>query len=400
MDVHFNHFQQLGTGRLRKDVLDIAIVWVIALSFCIPVSSVSAVTESVTLSQKAAGVLRERLSVVSEELLKDFPDDIEVIKRSVEFYRHCQNPYRMMEVLEQGLRFNPGNYGLCVQMAKIAFNNGEYEKAVTYWGKALAIKPGAWQLHDNIAEAYISLGRYSEVVEKLEAKIKVSPRSARSYWLLGQGYMKVKKYEKAKECYDMVLEINPKYPQGHYWLGKTYMRLKQPAKAKEHMEIHRGHKNAMPSVRPDIIGENGSLQHHGIDVQLDLFSGVLARLCVRGSKLYRASGKQEEAQDLFAKTEKAFEQSLIVDPNQTNICREFSFLYISMDTKLDKAKELVEKAVALEESARNYFILSRAYYASSETAKALSAMEKAVEMDPNNISFRRVYERMKRKSTR
>jgi hypothetical protein len=57
-----------------------------------------------------------------------------------------------------------------------------------------------------------------------------------------------------------------------------------------------------------------------------------------------------------------------------------------------EARLLAEKAVALEPIAPNYFVLSWACDKNKDTANALSAMKRAIELDPDNPKYKRMYE--------
>ena len=400
MNTHSKYQQQTSKGAQRKNLQVSVIACLIINVFCaLCPSRLSATAPKPQL--QVSVFLENQLSEVAEQLLKDFPNNAYLIKLTVIFHRQCNRPGEAMMLLEQGLKHNPGDYNLNNLMALIAFNNGYYEKSIGYWEQALEISPKKFELHNNIADALISLGEYSKAIERLKKRIGISASSARSYHLLGQGYMQLKEYAKAKECYEKALSINPDYPQGNYWLGKAYIRLKQPDKAKQHMDKYRKQKDAKLSQLHDSTERRvGNTVHETLEAELDVFPGVLSQLCVRGSVLYQSKGDAEKAYALFSKGEQVFQEALSVDSNQPDIYREFASLYIETNHKPDEAIKLAEKAVALKESAKNYFILGHAYHVNSDLTKTLSAMKKAVKLDPKNVRYRQIYNKIKRKSTK
>lgn len=94
----------------------------------------------------------------------------------------------------------------------------------------------------------------------------------------------------------------------------------------------------------------------------------------------------------FADAEEAFHKAIRLAPESSSAYRELAQLYLKMSTKFLEAKLLAEKAVALEPIAANYFVLSWACDKNEDTANALSAMKRAIELDPGNPRYKRMYE--------
>lgn len=388
----------MGKKVFLLSTLSMVIAHLAVAAFFISPSSASSIFD-VTAEQKAINVLEQHLPMVTGRLVRDFPNNIELTKLAVEFHRYRQNYYKAVKVLERALRLNPGNYDLCKSLAELASGNGDYEKAIKYWEKALSIQPDDWKLYNKIADALISAGKYGEAVERLEAKIKVSPLSARSYHLLGLAYMQLGDYEKSKEYLEKVYKTDPEYFKIHYLLGKVYRRLKQPEKAKKHMQLYRKNPNEESKGKKGPIRRgDGDLVYDQTKVEIDAFSVILARLCILGSELYRLSGNDDDAKALFEKAEDIFEQGLGVAPGQPDMCRELAFMYISTKNKPAKALEFAKKAVERRKSARNYFILGLAYNENANMEQTLSALKKAVELEPDNKRYKKTYNEIKRKN--
>ncbi len=67
-----------------------------------------------------------------------------------------------------------------------------------------------------------------------------------------------------------------------------------------------------------------------------------------------------------------------------------------MNRKLPEARKLAEKAVALEKTGENFFILSWACNVNGDRASAMSAIQQAIKLEPGNIEYRQMYEQLKR----
>jgi tetratricopeptide (TPR) repeat protein len=72
-------------------------------------------------------------------------------------------------------------------------------------------------------------------------------------------------------------------------------------------------------------------------------------------------------------------------------------LFLDTGRRLSEAKELAAKAVQLEPTASNYFLLGTACERSGDTAGALSAVERARQLDPGNSLYRDEYAKLQGK---
>jgi tetratricopeptide (TPR) repeat protein len=100
----------------------------------------------------------------------------------------------------------------------------------------------------------------------------------------------------------------------------------------------------------------------------------------------------------FDDSEKAFEKAIKCAPKQSIGYRELARLYLNMGRKLPDARKYAEKAVTLEPIAENYFVLGCAYYRNSDAESAISAMERAIELEPNNVMYKQTYEYIKKEN--
>jgi tetratricopeptide (TPR) repeat protein len=97
----------------------------------------------------------------------------------------------------------------------------------------------------------------------------------------------------------------------------------------------------------------------------------------------------------IAEAEQTYRALVEAAPQGADGYRELAWLYLRGRIKLPEARQLAEKAVALEPTALNYFVLSRAYDQNGDATRALSALKKAVDLEPTNASYRQTYERLR-----
>jgi tetratricopeptide (TPR) repeat protein len=354
------------------------------------------IRSDLTAEQQAADLLKNEISSLVEQLITEFPNDMQLIGRATVFYRINREFSKAKKLLEKGLSINPKDRILCNLAADIAYRRGEYEKAANLWRTVLGQSPNKiqlykkMQLHKNIAQSLIFSGKYTEATKELEQLIAVSPESAVSYSLMGQAYLQLRQYDKAEYYYQKAFELNPNYYSANFGLGKVYMRLNLPEKAKPYLEKC---KEKYADLLHDIYSDKSD---SGVDTsksELEKFPGLLAELSVRGSERYLSKDKKE-SKKLFKGTEKVFQKAISLAPNKPRLYRELAFLYLMFNTKVTEAKVLAQKAVELEESARSYFVLGFAYYKNSDIPNAMLSKKRAMKMDPGNMEYRRDYRNM------
>ena len=101
---------------------------------------------------------------------------------------------------------------------------------------------------------------------------------------------------------------------------------------------------------------------------------------------------------LFDDAEIAFRKVITLAPKQSAGYRELAGLYLKTGKKFPQARQLAEKAVALEATAANYFVLSWACDKNGDTVNALSAIKQAVKLAPGNPQYLRFYNQIQQRN--
>ncbi len=102
----------------------------------------------------------------------------------------------------------------------------------------------------------------------------------------------------------------------------------------------------------------------------------------------------------FNNAKKVFQKVIALAPKISDGYRELAHLYLKTGTNLSEAMKLAKTAVALEKTADNYFILSWAYDKNGDVANAVSALKRAVELDPGNLRYQQMYEQIQKRNLR
>lgn len=402
-----------------------AILLIVSLEHAIPAgdaSETNAKAESTTPSapprvtpDEVAALKTEELGVV-QKLVRDFPSSLEpVILMGRVQYRHG-HATQALAIWQEVLKRDPNRPKVHEDMGWFAMGKGEYERAIEHWRKVLKINPRAANIRSGIARALMGLNRHAEAIEELQEEITLSPRSSFSCFLLGQEYLQQKEYEKAKANYEKALALEPTLTNAYYGLFTVCVRLGQRADAKQYMTTFKTLKAADMKVLKDRNNAFNDL----IDMRRDA-----AKTLMLAGQTYQAKGTLKRAEELMhraagldpqnpvchlhraavsmqlghlAQAKGAFERVIQLAPQNARGYSGLAHLYLQAGQRLPYAKQLAQRAVTLEPNAFHYYVLSWACGKNGDTTGAVSAIKRAVKLEPDNPRYRRVAELLEKQN--
>lgn len=399
--------------------------------------------------QDIAALKKEEMEL-GQRILKEFPDTELSLLLIGNIYRKQGNSIEAEKHWKKALELNPERPDAYNGMGWIALEKGEYEKAIAFWRKALEINPEMPGVHSCIAQTLIILGRYDEVIKEAEEELKISPGSSLSYFLLGQGYLKLMDYNKAKQYYETAIEIQPDYMNAYYGLFTACSRLKQQDEAEAHIAVFKQLKAEERKVMMDrnrafddivtikkMLAETYNdakqiYEKHGNHQEAEnlLTRAIIldpnnTKYLMKLGSLFQSGGRLPDALKTYEKiaeiepnniishinigvisvqlkqfdtAEKVFKKVIALSPGFSAGYRELAQLYLKTGTKYPEALRLSQTAVELEETAANYFTLSWAYDRNGDIANAITALKRAVELEPENPKYRQMYEQIQKRS--
>ncbi|MHC4426924.1 MAG: tetratricopeptide repeat protein [Planctomycetota bacterium] len=409
-------------------------------SMIVPASSVFAQKEKIA-------ELKMKEMQLAQQLLRDFPrSDATLAFVGSVYGQHGKNA-EAVKLLNKALELNPNRPDVYNALGWVAFTKGAYEEAITHLTKALKIGARLPDLRSSIAFSLMALGRYTEAIEQLENNIQIFPKSVYSHFLLGQAYLQQKDYENAKKHHQTAIELDQGHVNAYYGLFTAYSRLRQQDKAREYMAAFKKLKaeemkalKARDKVYDDLV----------------TMRQTVAENQILAARIYRAGGRSDRAEELLQKAitldpenticltelaglyymtnrlpealqmykriseiepqnpacflnagvisatlkrfedaEEAFRKVIKLAPENPSGYRELAWLYLNTKNSYDQARKLAEKAVKLEKTAANYYLLTCACEMNGDRPNALKAAEQAIQLDPGNVEYKQIYQRIK-----
>jgi tetratricopeptide (TPR) repeat protein len=110
---------------------------------------------------------------------------------------------------EAAVQADPKLHPAFYELGATFHSMGQYGKAVSAFGQAIALKSDMWSYYDARCTSYASMSRWSEAVRDCEVAVKLRPGNANLIAFLGRLYEENGQKQRAIEMYKLALSINP-----------------------------------------------------------------------------------------------------------------------------------------------------------------------------------------------
>ncbi|MCP4453421.1 MAG: tetratricopeptide repeat protein [Planctomycetes bacterium] len=415
-----------------------------------PTLKVDALKEEIQAARQdiPIAVLKAEQLELGRRLMHEFPDSERPLVLMGHVYEGHGNTSKAIEFWQKALEVNLKRADVCNSIAAVEMGRGRCEEAITYWRKALENAAHAPKLRSDIALALMVLGRQAEAMVELARELEVNPQSGLAHFLLGKVCLQQKEYARAKAHFTAAIKLKPKDSGAFYGLVTACRRLGQQTEAAEHAVVFKQLKSEEQATEEmlDQTYDDGVLTRRR-----------LAEIFIRAGEIYLAAGQSDKAEgllvravtcdpanmesllrlaswymstDQFSKAlvmykqlaaiepasreygskvgtlsvrvkqiddaEAVFNASVASAPLSSSAYRILARFYLGERMHLPRARALAEKAVTLEPMAANYIVLGWACDSQGDKQGVLSAMQRAIELEPGNQHYRKAYDQFKK----
>ncbi len=397
-----------------------------------PASQAEVLTEAQTI--------REEMFEVVTRLVRQFPSDGKAVCLLGTVHNNQGNTTEAVALWKGYLKVNPRWADTYNCLAMVALRRGDNDEAIALWRKAIQIDPHMEDAYDWLGGTLMHPGKIREAIDLLQKYVMVNEKAVWSHYWLGQAYMQSREYEKAKKHYLATVVLRPSFYSTYYGLATIASRQGDTQAAAEYRKPFARWKAENRGIQDDKRQAYGDTQ---------TLRQELALVCTDVGQVYRNHGylwqaekhwkkaakldpanagcreelavfyqKQERYQqkaleilselielhperavyylnmgaiharlEHFDDAEKAFRKVCELSPEKSAGYVSLVQLYLRDGRKLADVATLAEKAVQLEPTAANYFLLCSVYQKNNEPAKARSAIQRALELDPDNPTY-------------
>ncbi len=337
---------------------------------------------------------------------------------------------KAVEFCRKAASLAPAMPGVHFRLARGLMASGKTEDAIAALGKDLEISPRSNESHYLLGQAYLQLKEYEQA--------KASYRAALSGGALSGGAIS------GGALSGGGAEIQPSHTNACYGLAMVCGRLGQREESAKYREMFR-------RLKAKDIKANRDTRSQYDD--LDRMRHKLAVTCTDAGRLYRRHGYLWKAEKLwqraatldggnvecrkllavlyeqgkrskeavgmyrqlieiepedqgyhqkvgllsaglkrFDDAEKAFKKMIELRPKQGEGYRMLAQLFLNLNRNLPEAKLHAATALRLEPIAPSYYVMAWAHAKNRQRTAALSAIRRAVQLEPGSAKYRQMYE--------
>jgi tetratricopeptide (TPR) repeat protein len=400
-------------------------------------------------SKLSVASLNEEELEVARQLIRDYPNDSTPVGFLGNVYsKHGMNK-EAVRYWEESLRLEPNRADTYDAMATVAFSRQEYDRAFELARKAVGLNPSLTLSRRRAAESLIALGRLREASEVLHEALNAAPRDAEIHYMLGSVSAQLEDLDAAKKDYEAALEIDPRHAQACYQLFVVNSRLNLPDEAKVYRERFVRLRSETRDASQKWVNDYDDLQ---------LLRKQVAATCDTAARYYRAhqnparakelwlraaaldpkyvgtllqlavaygqEGQTPEAVELckqaealapqdptvhlsvgvlgakfrrFNVAEAALRKACELAPENASAARLLSQVLLESNGNATEAVEFARKAVDLEPSAENYYVLGATEARRGNLAAAVAASRRAVDLAPTGQKYRDLLDQLQAK---
>ena len=257
---------------------------------------------------------------------------------------------RAKELEEFAKQNNSASSNDLLEEGKTYYNNGEYDKAIEIFKKAVELNPDNELNWHWLGPSYNKNGQYQEAINSLLKAVELNPNDYLNWHWLGNSYNQNGQYQEAINSLLKAVELNSNDEYNWYWLGNSYNKNGQ-------------YQEAINSLLKAVeLNLDDYLNWHWL-----------------GNSYYENGQYQEAINSLLKAVE--------LNPDDYLNWNWLGSSY-NQNGQYQEAINSGLKATQLNpDYAGNWYSLGCSYYFNNQYQEAINSLSKAVELNPDNDCY-------------
>lgn len=390
-----------------------------------------------------SGELRKSAEKLAEELVKRFPESADAWEVKARFDVLIGQTDAAESAWRRALQIDADYPYALHGMGKASLLHSDYDAAVDYLARAREARPDVAEVVHDLSKAYTKAGKVAEAAEVLKAFTEKHDDATEAFVLLGAAYQSLKKFELAKQAYERALELYPDLPRAQQGLGTVLVRVGDRERARELLAAQRAARsdeatNRTPeelfrdtrrdtSVRYEFAARvliNSGAVPLAIDAlkyaivlddeNQDAWKLLLDILAANRmwDEATQAARRMVDADDdnasywftlgnyqVQARRIEAARQSFrkVIELSPGDAAGYQALVQMNVQTRHDPAGTMAfaRKLTEVRGVAADYELLGQAYAVAGKFEKAKNALERAIEIEPNNVRYQQAMQQLK-----
>jgi tetratricopeptide (TPR) repeat protein len=258
-----------------------------------------------------------------------------------------------------------------------------YKEAVAVLETAAGYRSDSPEVLVDLAIAYFYIGQYQKAIEPLSRTLVLTPQSSAAHHMLGKTYFMIGEFEKAEHELGVAQKLSPADYDVTYTLGLAYLRLHKFAQAKQlydRMIVQVGNRAPLRVLIGRAYRETGFLAE-----AIEEFKKAVA-IDTKFPRVHYHLGLTYLLKDGAARLGDAEGEFKLELANHSDDFFGNYYLGIvyATEAKWADAISLLEKAARLQPNNPDpYFFLGQAYQSLEQYERAIEVLKKTIELNPD-----------------
>ncbi len=319
----------------------------------------------------------------AQRTLQNDPEDVETLFLAGDLAIAAGQPDQAIDLYERLIRADPHEVGAYARLAGAYTTQNRQDAAEAVLLRGIAANPASALAHHHLGSVYAEAEQWEKAVAQYQTALTLDPAFDPAALHMGIAYERQGKDQEAADVYAKLLARNPGAYDLRLRLGALYLyKLKNPLEAVAQTE--RAHQSD-PARWEDALLSGLALYELGrYEEAARAFSEGIGKR-PDNPDLYFHLGttydKLKRPDDLVA----AMERAIQIDPRHVNALNYLGYTYADAGVQLDKAIELVNRALVLEPGNGAFMdSLGWAYYKKNALSEAVQYLEKAAALAPDD----------------
>jgi len=326
-----------------------------------------------------------------EKWVESEPRNIDALNELAELYLLSGKQDKTISTLEKVLEINPNDSRSFIILADLYRNNNQAEKSFEYTKKAFSseelnidTKMRTLLTYYDFSDKDTTL--LSKSYELIEALKSAHPNDAKPFTIAGDFYYRDGKLDQAQQNFRTAVELDP----SRYPIWQQLMIIAFDKKDYEEViQLGEASQELFPSQPTSYYFSGLSyLQQKKHSSAIDQFNTGKLMVIANDNLLaqfYASLGDAYHAIESYKDSDKSYNKSLELFPENTYVLNNFSYYLSLRKTKLDQAQEMMSLCVKLQPNQPSYEdTYAWIFYQKKDYKNALIWLEKALKNGGNS----------------
>jgi tetratricopeptide (TPR) repeat protein len=307
-------------------------------------------------------------------------------------YNLQSNSAKALECYNMYLSFLPKDAEALNNVGVAYYNKADYNKAIEYYGKSLAVKPTA-KAYTNRGLANLKLKKEAEANKDFEEALKLDKAGAyKVNYLIGKSDYEAKKYDAALSSLTKALEANKAFAPAAYYTALVLLAKKDTAKALPPLDRAIAADAAYAEAlykRGEILFAQGKYEAAVTDFNKAMLNPKLWNGYLLVGKAYVALKQYQKAAD-------ALENALMADRNLAKTLNlQLGNIYRDGLMKYERANGYYQKHIELNPmDAIGYAEAGKNFIEQKNYTAAEQHLKKAATLAPSDVTVSKYMEQL------